>query len=529
MTSSKKATKPSRSFATYIQKVLKQIHPDGGMSLQSMDTVDSILRYFAKLFARDARVLALDNDTKTISSREICTAVQLLFTTELASNATSEGQKALDKYDLFETNRTNDKSENSMKAPKTMKQTKAGLLCSVSLVESHLRFQGVNVGQGAPVYLAAVLEYLAAEILEASGILASENKRTRIKVCDIYNAIESDSELHDLFERNNLVLLGGGTIPHIDQRIIDAHESKSAKKLSRKAGQDASAGTKAHRYRPGTVSLREIKQQQKSNRLKLCKVHIQKACKTVIEEYMEDEKQIMMSQEARQAIHYIVEQNVVDMFRHANEWCLHADRTTLSEKDLQMAMRDVNVTEGAGDSLLFTQPPITLLARRAGVYRMGGNVWKIMKDYIHSLLLKYLSSSVTILRHQGRQSINLKVLSESLSTCHNMNICVVPRKIRRTRKMDETGSNVDGYSTGEDEEEELDTDLVNEEDLEDDEVLDVEDVEDDEDVEDVEDDEDVEDEVEEVVSKKPSTKAKAKTKKATAPKRGGRSRVQASK
>jgi histone H2B len=160
MTSSKKATKPSRSFATYIQKVLKQIHPDGGMSLQSMDTVDSILRYFAKLFARDARVLALDNDTKTISSREICTAVQLLFTTELASNATSEGQKALDKYDLFETNRTNDKSENSMKAPKTMKQTKAGLLCSVSLVESHLRFQGVNVGQGAPVYLAAVLEHL---------------------------------------------------------------------------------------------------------------------------------------------------------------------------------------------------------------------------------------------------------------------------------------------------------------------------------------------------------------------------------
>lgn len=186
-------------------------------------------------------------------------------------------------------------------------------------------------------------------------------------------------------------------------------------------------------------------------------------------------------------------------------------------------MREVNVTEGAGDSLLFTQPPITLLARRAGVYRMGGNVWKIMKDYIHYLLLKYLSSSVTILRHQGRQSINLKVLSESLSTCHNMNICVVPRKIRRTRKMDETGSNVDGYSTGEDDEEELDTDLVNEEDLDDDEVLD------DEDVEDVE---DVEDEVvEEVVSKKPSTKAKtkkAKAEKTVAPKRG-RSRVQASK
>ena len=524
MTSAKKAPKPSRSFATYIQKVLKQIHPDGGMSLQSMDTVDSILRYFAKLFARDARLLALDNDTKTISSREINTAVNLLFTKELASNAAAAGQKALDNYLLFESNRTSDKnseSSSTMKAPKTMKQTKAGLLCSVSLVESHLRYQGVNVGQGAPVYLAAVLEYLAAEILELSGLRARENKRTRIKVCDIYNAVENDPELHDLFQQNHLVLLGGGSVPNIDHRIIEAHETKSAKKLSRKAGTgtDGSVVKNPHRYRPGTVALREIRQQQKSNRLRLCKVHVQKACKTVIEEHNDSGKQIMMSQEARVAIHYVVEQNIVAMFREANEWCLHADRTTLSERDLQMAIRKVDVVEGSGESLLFTQPPITLLARRAGVYRMGGNVWKIMKDYIHFLLSKYLSSSVTILRHQCRQSINLKVLSESMSTCHDMNLCVIPRKIRRSKRSDET-DNTDGDVTDDDVEEDVQDDLVDEDDLDDDEV-------DDEEVEDVE-DEDVEDEVvEEVkVSKPTKNSGNGKT---SPPKRALRSRVRATK
>ena len=79
------------------------------------------------------------------------------------------------------------------------------------------------------------------------------------------------SKLHDLFQQNHLVLLGGGSVPNIDHRIIEAHETKSAKKLSRKAGTgtDGSVVKNPHRYRPGTLALREIRRYQKSSALNL--------------------------------------------------------------------------------------------------------------------------------------------------------------------------------------------------------------------------------------------------------------------
>lgn len=480
------STKQSRSFATYVQKVLKQLHPDGGMTLQAMDAVDFVLRYFTGLFAEKSRRLALRNDTKTISSNEIEAAVKLLFSGEIGKHAISEGKKALTKYSQFETTRESDKQSESgngeFKAPKTMKQTKAGLIFSVSLVDnSYLRHQGVNVGQGAPVYLAAVLEYLAAEILELAGNVARDNRRTRIKVRDIFIAVENDPELHTLFREHNLVLLGTGVLPHIDQRILESYKKKSAKKTRKTTvskNTDTNAdGKTSHRYRPGTVALRDIHKAQKSTRLMLCKVHIQKACKEITNASSDPSKPVMMSQEARDILHYLVEQKVVEMFAEANEWCLHSGRNTVCVQDLQMAMRNEGVKNGCGENLLFTSPPITSLARRAGIYRMGGDVWTLMKDYIYTLLSRYLNSAMVVLQHQKRQSINLKVLAEALSTRYQVNLCVIPRKIRRTKKSSsETGSQADHDGNGNDDEdhEELDEDvakdLVNEDELEDDQV-----------------------------------------------------------
>ena len=440
------------------------------MTQQSLDAFDSILRYFAGLFATDARRLALCNDTKTISSREIQTAVQLLLTPELAKNAVTEGTNAVTKYSSFESSRQSDKQSegDDFKAPKTMKQIKAGLVFSVSLVDNeYLRNQGVNVGQGAPVYLAAVLEYLAAELLELSGNRARDDGRTRIQGRDIFHAVSNDPEFGTLFSRHNLELLGTGVVPNIDQRILISYEEKSKTKKRNTA---ASGGAKsAHRYRPGTVALREIRSQQKSTKLKLCNAHMQEACKEITKEFQAD---VMMSQEARTALHYLVEQQVVRAFQRANQLCLHTGRTTMYVEDLQMALAGEGVVEGSGASLRFTQPPITLLARRAGIYRMSGEAWKCMKDYIHCLLTRYLRSAVLVLQHQGRQSINLKVLCESLATVHNVNLCVIPRKIRRSKKARgyTTESATEEGGVNDDDLEEADGDhanLPNEEDMDD--------------------------------------------------------------
>merc|ERR1711862_760853 len=80
----------------------------------------------------------------------------------------------------------------------TTRSAKAGLQFPVGRVHRHLR-QGryaARVGAGAPVYLAAVLEYLAAEILELAGNASRDNKRQRIVPRHLQLAVRNDEELN---------------------------------------------------------------------------------------------------------------------------------------------------------------------------------------------------------------------------------------------------------------------------------------------------------------------------------------------
>ena len=70
-----------------------------------------------------------------------------------------------------------------------------------------------RVGTGAPVYLAAVLEYLAAEVLELAGNAAKDNKKTRIIPRHILLAIRNDEELNRLMA--NTTISEGGVLPNI--------------------------------------------------------------------------------------------------------------------------------------------------------------------------------------------------------------------------------------------------------------------------------------------------------------------------
>lgn len=98
-TEKKKRTKKRReTYSIYIYKVLKQVHPEAAVSSKAMSIMNSFCSDLFDRIATEASKLAQLTNTKTLTSREIQTAVRLLLPGELAKHAVSEGTKAITKY-----------------------------------------------------------------------------------------------------------------------------------------------------------------------------------------------------------------------------------------------------------------------------------------------------------------------------------------------------------------------------------------------------------------------------------------------
>ncbi|KAJ3216547.1 histone H2B [Dinochytrium kinnereticum] len=101
-----KAKKKTRkeTFSSYISKVLKQVHPEYGISAKAMSIMNSFVNDIFERIASEASKLAAYNKRSTISSREIQTSVRLILPGELAKHAVSEGTKAVTKYQSSNSN-----------------------------------------------------------------------------------------------------------------------------------------------------------------------------------------------------------------------------------------------------------------------------------------------------------------------------------------------------------------------------------------------------------------------------------------
>uniref|UniRef100_UPI00398E8036 histone H2A-like n=1 Tax=Pristiophorus japonicus TaxID=55135 RepID=UPI00398E8036 len=100
------------------------------------------------------------------------------------------------------------------------RSSRAGLQFPVGRVHRLLRKGNYadRVGAGAPVYLAAVLEYLTAEILELAGNAARDNKKSRIIPRHLQLAVRNDEELNKLL--GGVTIAQGGVLPNIQAVLL---------------------------------------------------------------------------------------------------------------------------------------------------------------------------------------------------------------------------------------------------------------------------------------------------------------------
>ncbi|KAK4011836.1 hypothetical protein OUZ56_020948 [Daphnia magna] len=151
----KKKRKRKESYAIYIYKVLKQVHPDTGISSKAMTIMNSFVNDIFERIAGESSRLAHYNKRSTITSREIQTAVRLLLPGELAKHAVSEGTKAVTKY-------TSTKATNQLKNQEL--STRVEHINVIFLKENGGPEKGRLVQKGCQ------LRYLTAETIQSATL-----------------------------------------------------------------------------------------------------------------------------------------------------------------------------------------------------------------------------------------------------------------------------------------------------------------------------------------------------------------------
>ena len=108
------------------------------------------------------------------------------------------------------------------------RSSRAGLQFPVGRIHRLLRKGNYaeRVGAGAPVYLAAVMEYLAAEVLELAGNAARDNKKSRIIPRHLQLAIRNDEELNKLLA--GVTIAQGGVLPNIQAVLLPKKTDKAS-------------------------------------------------------------------------------------------------------------------------------------------------------------------------------------------------------------------------------------------------------------------------------------------------------------
>eukprot|EP01083_Nonionella_stella_P064758 169079_1 len=110
------------------------------------------------------------------------------------------------------------------------RSAKAGLTFPVGRIARFLKKGGFTkrVGGAAPIYMAAVLEYITAEVLELAGNAAKDNKKQRIIPRHIQLAVRNDEELNLFF--GNAIIASGGVLPNINAALLPAKKGKKGTK-----------------------------------------------------------------------------------------------------------------------------------------------------------------------------------------------------------------------------------------------------------------------------------------------------------
>lgn len=331
-------TVPRVHYDTYISQVLKQVHPDTNITGKAMLQLEYFCNYLTDIIAFEAFKLKNLSEKKTISEKEVKNAAKIILNGELVKHANSEGCKAVQKYrDSLEVTRKDKKS--------ISKAQRAGLIFPPPRAKKALKKYSERVGGLAPIYCSAVVEYMISEILELAGNLARDTKRVRIKSRHLFLACHMDPELDRFFAKHKIIILGGGVIPEIKAKLLPSKDKKKKKPKKKSPSAETTSKPvvkKPHRFRAGTVALREIRNQQKKDDVVIQKLPFERYLREVYQDY-DDSGKGKVSSYVIPVIQMMTEDHLIKVLNKTNDLVVeYKDQQTIMEKDIEQYLKLAN-------------------------------------------------------------------------------------------------------------------------------------------------------------------------------------------
>lgn len=235
-----KRKKKDVSYSTFIYKILKKGHPALGISNRGMAIMNGVVRYTLHIMLNELRTLDQFN-SGPVTARDVQTAVKLNFPLELAKRIIVEGTKAVTRYQAGSNTPPSGYNEHAEKIVGTADENsdddsekqlpglgvalsrsqKAGVVFPVGRIHGLVKEQfgkGNSVGATGAVYIAALLDYMVAQVLEGAAKATQENSTVSITPRHIMFAIRQDEELDRLFAK--CVIAGAGVVPYLHPALL---------------------------------------------------------------------------------------------------------------------------------------------------------------------------------------------------------------------------------------------------------------------------------------------------------------------
>jgi histone H3/H4 len=284
--------------------------------MNAKQQLNSALCHICRHIANLVEKLAVSTEKRTISMKELEGILAITCEDPLLTKIITSSHNAVQTYD---------ESENS-----NSRQEKAGIVFPPSIVEKFLRnfgYRDIHISDITPVYFAAFIQTICEEIVSKSGLITIQDGRKRITIRDLELTIRRSKSLNTFFRNCKLYFVGGGIIPYIHESLMIRPKRPRTQKEPKK-----------RRFRPGTVSLREIKKyQQSSNCLFFQKLPFERLVRKII-----SQKCCLIPKISVKVfilMQYYIEQFLTDILFDANMVAIHGNHVKIAASDIEFICR----------------------------------------------------------------------------------------------------------------------------------------------------------------------------------------------